>query len=144
MKISEAGLELIKSYEKCRLEAFRPTPKDVPTIGWGHTKGVMMGDTCTQEEADAWLLDDLLDAENCIRSAISLPLTDGEYSALVSLVYNIGCHAFRGSTLLRCILDGNLDGARDQFARWNKQKGEVLAGLTARREAEAELWESMA
>ena len=51
-QINDAGLELIKSFEALRLEAYLPTPDDVPTIGYGHTKGVQMGDTCTEEEAE--------------------------------------------------------------------------------------------
>ena len=144
MTLSEAGLELIKRHEQCRYKAYRPTPNDVPTIGWGHTKGVSMGDTCTQAQADAWLQEDLLDAENCVSAAISLPLTSGEYAALVSLVYNIGCGAFHGSTLLKLILDADMDGAALQFARWNKQAGHELAGLTRRRADEAQLFESTA
>jgi len=59
MKIGAKGIELIQSYEKCRLEAYMPTPDDVPTIGWGHIRGVSLGDTCTQEQADAWFLEDI-------------------------------------------------------------------------------------
>lgn len=142
MKINAAGVSLIKSFEHCRLKAFLPTPNDVPTIGWGRTKGVRLGDTCTQEEADAWLLDDLEEAEECVNRNVEVVLTDNEYSALVSLVYNIGCGAFKGSTLLKLVNESHFDAASLQFRRWDKQKGRVLAGLTRRRLAEERLFET--
>ncbi len=142
MNTNDAGLEIIKSCETCRLKAFLPTPHDVPTIGWGHTSGVKLGDACTQEEADEWLKEDLHRAENCVDKSVSADLTENEYSALVSFIYNVGCGAFLGSTLLEFINDSRMDDAAAQFARWNKQHGIVLNGLTRRRAAEAELFQS--
>lgn len=142
MKTSERGLELIKSFEECRLEAYMPTPNDVPTIGYGHTLDVKMGDICTQSQADKWLMDDIEEAECCVRKHTTIPLMQGEFDALVSFVYNLGCSAFRNSTLLKLLNNGDLNGACAQLARWDHQAGKVLAGLTRRRKAEQELFEA--
>lgn len=144
MKLGAAGTALIQSYEKCRLEAYMPTPDDVPTIGWGHTRGVAMGDTCTQEQADAWFLEDIAWVEECVNRAVTMPLTQPEFDSLCSLCFNIGCRAFSGSTLVRLLNNGDYDGAAEQFSHWNKQHGKELAGLTKRRAAEAELFEETA
>ena len=141
MKISDMGLALIKEFEGVRLEAYLDSV-GVPTIGYGHTKGVQMGDTCTQEQADEWLREDCADAENCVNSAVSVPLTEHEFDALVSFVFNLGCGNFRKSTLLRKLLDSDYDGAALEFHKWNKAGGQELAGLTRRRAAEAKLFET--
>ena len=141
MKLGPQGTALIKSFESCRLEAYLPTPHDVPTLGWGHTRGVAMGDTCTQAEADAWFLEDVAWAEDCVNRAITAQLSQQEYDACVSLCFNIGCRAFSGSTLVKLLNAGDYDGAAAQFVRWNKQAGKELAGLTRRRLAEASLFE---
>ena len=140
--INAAGLALVKEFEECRLVAFKPTPNDRWTIGWGHTEGVKEGDTCSQEQADTWLREDLLLAENCVAEAVKIPLTDNEFSACVSLAYNIGCDAFENSTLVHLINESDIDGAQAQFRRWVKQKGKVLNGLVRRRAAEEQLFES--
>lgn len=140
MKINAAGLELIKSFEGLRLAAYMPTPQDVPTIGYGHTDGVQMGDTCTAEEAEAWLREDLAEAEACVEESVAKLLHENEHAALVSLCFNIGRHAFAGSTLVRLLNEGDFDAAQAQFKRWNKQAGVELAGLTRRRAAEADLF----
>ena len=142
MKTSERGLALVKEFESCRLEAFKPTPNDCWTLGWGHTKEVKEGDTCTQSQADKWLLDDIEEAECCVRKHTTLPLMQGEFDALVSFVYNLGCTAFRNSTLLKLLNNGDLNGACAQLSRWDHQGGKVLAGLTRRRKAEQELFEA--
>lgn len=140
MKISNAGLDLIKSYEQLRLEAYMPTPDDVPTIGYGHTKGVKMGDSCTEEQALEWLREDCAEAEECVSKFVRVPLTQNEFDALVSLTFNIGCGAFKGSTLLKLLNSHDYDGAAAQFPRWNKQSGKELAGLTRRRADERRMF----
>jgi lysozyme len=141
VKLGERGAALIKKYESCELEAYMPTPDDVPTIGYGHTRGVSMGDTCTAEQADEWFATDVAWAEDCVNRAVRVPMTQNEFDALASLCFNIGCTAFSGSTLVKLLNESDYDGARGQFSRWNKQKGSVLAGLTKRRAAEATLFE---
>jgi len=140
VNISQDGLELIKSFESLCLMAYMPTPDDVPTIGYGSTRGVSMGDTCTESEALKMLKEDCSEAEGCVSMAVDVELSQNQFDALVSLVFNIGCGAFRGSTLLKLLNSGDFAAAQQQFGRWNKQAGKVLNGLTRRREAEAELF----
>ena len=139
--MNAAGLQLVKDFEECRLKSYKPTPNDVWTIGWGRTQGVKEGDTCTQAEADQWLEDDLRSAEACVSDCVHIPITDNEFSACVSLAYNIGCDAFENSTLVHLLNLADYDGAQKQFARWCKQKGKVLGGLVRRRASEAALFE---
>lgn len=140
MRISKNGLDLIKVYEKCRLKAFKPTTRDVWTIGWGHTKGVQKGDICTQEQADAWLVEDTASEELRINLLVTKPLTQNQFDALVSLVYNIGGTKFSSSTLLKRLNAGQYEEAADEFQKWDKQEGKVLNGLVARRADERELF----
>ena len=144
MKIGPQGIALIQSYEKCRLRAYKPTPDDVWTCGWGSTKGVTQDTVWTQEEADARFLNDIEWVEACINQNVKVPLTQQEFDALCSLVFNIGCGAFKTSTLLHLLNAADYDGAAAQFAVWNRQKHVVLAGLTKRRAAEAALFEDTA
>lgn len=143
MNIGSQGINLIKSYEKCELSAYMPTPNDVPTIGWGHTKGVSMGDACTQEQADAWFLEDIAWVETCVNKAVTASINQNEFDALCSLCFNIGCGKFSGSTLVKELNLANYDGARERFHDWNKQAGKVLNGLVRRRGAEAALFETV-
>lgn len=140
MKVGAAGLALIKGYEKLRLVAYLPTADDVPTIGYGHTRGVKMGDTCTEPQALEFLRQDCADAEWAINTRVTVPLNQCQFDALVSLVFNIGGSNFAASTLLRKLNAGDYAGAADQFPRWNKQKGKVLNGLTERRGRERALF----
>ena len=142
MQISEDGLDLIKEFEGLRLEAYRPTPDDVLTIGYGHTRGVQEGDVISEAEADMWLNDDLVWAEECIDAYVDQPLTQGQFDALCSFIFNVGCKAFKNSTLCRLINEGQLDAACQQFQRWDKQAGKTLPGLVRRREAEAAVFAS--
>lgn len=145
MNISDKGLDLIKSFERCRLVAFKPTPNDVWTIGWGHTgPDVDQHTVWTQQQADEGLVKDVAIAERCVNGCVTEEITQEEFDACVSLCYNIGCDAFRKSTLVKLLNAGDHDGAAEQFPRWNKQAGMELAGLTRRREAEKELFEGTA
>lgn len=139
MKISDAGLALIKEYEGCRLTAYL-CPAGIPTIGYGRTRGVKLGDTCTQEQADDWLRDDLESVYSDIDALVEVPLTQGQFDALCSFVYNLGGPALRGSTLLRLLNAGDYEAARKQIPRWDKAGKVVLAGLTRRRAAEAAMF----
>ena len=145
MNISERGLQLIKEFEQCRLVGYLPTPDDVPTIGFGHTgPEVQIGMHWTQEQADFALAQDIKRFEKAVTDAVTAELTQHEFDACVSLAFNIGTGAFKGSTLVKKLNDSDYDGAALEFARWNKQAGKVLAGLTKRREAERELFEATA
>lgn len=142
-KTNQAGIDIVKEFESCRLKAYR-CAAGVPTIGWGHTKGIRMGQTITQAQADAYLVEDLEEFEEAVERYVAAPLNDNEFSALVSLVFNIGPSAFLHSTLLYRLNRGWRKLAADQFLVWNKGtvKGKkvVLRGLVRRRAAERELF----
>ena len=141
--INEAGLALVREFEGCSLTAYPdPGTGGAPwTIGYGSTKSVQPGLTISQDEAEERLRYDLEAAEQCVeRSVKGVVLTDDEFSACVSLCFNIGCGAFSGSTLARKLNAGDRDGALREFARWNRAGGKEMAGLTRRRAAEAELF----
>ena len=142
MNISDRGLDLIKTHEGCRLEAYQDSV-GVWTIGYGHTMGVKQGDTCTQEQAEAWLTEDVTTiAERCVNWLVKVPLTQSEFDALCSFSFNLGCSALRNSTLLKKLNASDYNGASLEFGKWDHAGGKQLAGLTARRTAEAELFES--
>lgn len=126
----------LKQYERFRPTAYLPTPRDVPTIGYGHTRGVKMGDTCTMAQAEEWLAQDVVGASMAVNAYVTKPLTQNEYDALVSLTFNIGTGAFGTSTLLRKLNAGDMAGAALEFPKWDRQAGATLPGLLARREAE--------
>jgi lysozyme len=137
--------EFIKGYEQCRLKAFKPTPDDVWTIGWGHTHGVKPTDVWTQEKADAMFLLDLSSfADQVVALLGSAKTTQNQFDALVSFAYNEGAgpKGLGGSTLLRLHKAGDYAGAAEHFADWNKQNHKVLNGLTKRRAAEAAIYRS--
>lgn len=142
MNLGAKGEALIKSFEKLRLAAYKPTPHDVWTIGWGHTRGVVEGSGCNEAKAQQWFRYDTDDAVQCVNTAVSAPLTQNQFDALVSFAFNIGVHNFIDSTLLMLLNKKDYEGAAEEFCRWNKQAGTVLTGLTARREAERALYES--
>lgn len=136
---SRAGLGLIKTSEGCKLAAYL-CPAGVWTIGYGRTTNVKKGDTCTQAQADAWLLQEYDAFERKVRALLKVPVTDNQLGALVSFAYNVGVGALASSTLLRLLNAGDYKGAAAQFARWNKAAGKTLAGLTKRRASEAALF----
>ncbi len=144
MDISEAGLDFIMRHESLRLKAYKPTPDDVWTIGYGHTRGVYQGMLCTSFEAAQWLMDDLVPGLACINARVMTPLTQPQFDALASLVFNVGYPSFQRSTALSDLNKGDTAGFIDQaFSRergWTKQNGEILEGLVNRRAAEQRLF----
>jgi len=140
MKIGKQGLELIKSFEGLELKAYMPTPNDVPTIGYGHTKTVKMGMKITEKQAEALLKKDLAWVELAVNKRVTVPLTQQQYDALCSFVYNLGETNFNNSTLLKRLNNKRYEEAANELLRWNKQGKKVLRGLTRRREAEKALF----
>lgn len=140
MKTSENGINLIKRFEGIKLQAYKPTPNDVWTIGYGHTNGVKRGDVITTEQAVEFLKKDIVIYENAVNRLVNIELTQNQFDALVSFVFNIGVGAFKKSTMLKFLNANHIPLAAGQFDRWNKQKGKVLDGLKARRKAEKELF----
>ena len=140
--ISDKGIALIQRFEGLRLTAY-PDPGtggDPWTIGIGHTGGVQEGDTCTEEQAQDWLRTDCETAEGCIDAHVEPELTQNQRDALISLIYNIGCGNFKGSSLLKLLNASDFVGAANQFGRWDRAAGRVMPGLQARREAETQLF----
>lgn len=134
--LSPAGAAAIRAYESCRLTAYLDTG-GVPTIGWGHIgPEVHLGLTWTQAQADAAFLRDTGWAQAAVRCDVAVPLTQGQFDALVSLVFNIGAGAFARSTLLRLLNQGNYRAAADEFPKWNRDNGQVVEGLSNRRAKE--------
>jgi lysozyme len=140
MHTSQKGLDLIKSFEGLRLSAYK-CPADVWTIGYGTTAGVKPGQTITKERADELLRDDLKRFEGYVDRLVKVPLTQGQYDALVSFTYNLGPGALEKSTLLEQLNRGDYDSAAEQFGRWVFAGGRKLAGLAKRRAAEKALFE---
>jgi lysozyme len=142
MKINAAGLALLKHHEGCKLEAYL-CPAGVPTIGFGHTgSGVKLGQKISQHQADVILEHDLERFEDCVeRSMKGRPLNENQFSALVSLCFNVGELNFVNSTLRKLALRGDFAGAAAEFGRWVHGGGKVLPGLVARRADERALFE---
>lgn len=134
--VCEPAIDIIKKYESLQLTSYK-CPAGVWTIGYGHTSDVVgEGQVITEDAALNLLKGDLIDASIRSESAIKTELNDNQFGAIISLVFNIGITRFKESTLLKKINEGDLIGAADEFPRWNKVKGEVLNGLTKRREDE--------
>lgn len=130
--------ELIKKWEKLELKAYLPTPNDVWTIGWGHTHTTKPGMVITEEQAQKLFERDVKWAEEAVNKRVKVGLTQNQFDALVSFVFNIGEAGFAGSTALKRLNAGNYEGAAEAMTWWNKQKGKVLRGLVRRRAEEKE------
>lgn len=139
MKTSPQGRALVCASEKCYLRAYL-CPAGIPTLGWGHTKGIKLGDTCSQQQADLWLTQDLNDAEAMVSLLVKVPLTQGQFDALVDFVFNLGAGKFANSTLLKLLNQGNYTAAAAQFKLWTHSGAQVLPGLVKRRAAETDMF----
>ena len=140
MKISEEGKFLIKKFEGCELEAYYDAV-NVLTIAYGRTKGVKAGDTCTQEQADAWLEHELEEYGGYVNNAVKVPLNQNQFDALVAWTYNLGPTNLNSSSMLAVLNENKIDEVPAQMRRWNKAGGKVLPGLERRRLAESLLFE---
>ena len=138
-KIGSKGLEMIKHFEGLELKAYQ-CAAGVWTIGYGHTKGIQPGMVITEETANDMLVEELEEYENYINSMVNCPLSQNQFDALVSWVYNLGPANLQASTLLKVLNAGDYAGVPAQIKRWNKAGGKVLEGLTRRRQAEADLF----
>lgn len=139
MKISAKGFNFIRQHEGLRLKAYQCSA-DVWTIGYGHTQGVSMGDTCTREQAEQWIMEDIARAEKAVNRQ-GLNINQNQFDALVSFVFNLGETAFKSSTLLKKIkANPNDPTIADEFAKWKYAGGKVVAGLAKRRKNESNLY----
>ena len=141
MKSTNYAILLIKSFEQLRLNSYL-CPAGVWTIGYGHTDGVNQGMLITEKTADGFLKQDIRNAEHCINQ-MGADLTQEQFDALVSFVFNIGVRAFNVSTLRKKILkDPNDPSIADEFRRWVYAGNKKLPGLIKRREQEIKLYYS--
>lgn len=147
MKTSAAGRKAIAGHEGVRLKAYPdPATGGEPwTIGVGHTSAagppkVTKGMTITEAECDEILSRDLATFEKAVEKAVTVPLDQNQFDALVSFTFNVGAGNFQKSTLLRKLNAGDYIGAADQFSVWNKAAGKVMKGLTTRRAEERALF----
>lgn len=139
MRTSQRGLSLIKSFEGLRLQAYQDSV-GVWTIGYGATRSVQPGMKISKEQAERMLLNDVQRFEPEVERLITSPLNQNQWDALISFTYNLGAANLESSTLRRLINGGNYASAAEQFPRWNKAGGKVLAGLVRRRAAERDLF----
>jgi lysozyme len=169
-KINESGLQLIRSFEGCRLNAYpdpasplakemrktaslrakdyQKLPGDPWTVGWGSTgadpfnggKPIGPGTTWTQEQCDKRNVEHLEEFCAQVVPLLKVDVNDNQFAALVSFAYNVGVNALKKSTLLIHTNAKKWDSAAEEFLKWNKAGGQVMAGLTKRREAEKRLF----
>lgn len=144
--INAAGIALIKEFEGLariipgnRVQTYLDSV-GVPTIGYGHTSGVQIGQIISFAQAEAFLQQDLTGFENRVAAMVRVPLTDNQFAALVSLSYNVGSGAVQNSSLIRSLNAGNYADAADRFLRFSFAGGRQLAGLLRRRQAERTLF----
>jgi len=149
-KTSPAGIDLIHSFEGLRLTAYPdPGTGGKPwTIGWGATTDevgapIQPGTVWTKERADARFVRHLAQFEDAVAKLCPVT-TQGQFDALVSFCYNVGEGSLKESTLRRLHNEGDYANAAAQFVRWNKAGGQIMKGLTRRREAEAKLYRGQA
>lgn len=149
MKTNQAALDLIKEFEGF-VGHWYPDPAtgaEPYTCCYGHTDAAGLPRykddktrKFTEEQGEAILKADLIAVENTVLKAVKVPLTPNQFGALVSFTYNVGGGNLRKSTLLKKVNLGDFAGAGNEFAKWNKAAGKVMAGLTRRRQAEALLF----
>ena len=134
--LSAAALVGIVAHEGYSDTAYFPVPGDVPTIGFGTTTDVKIGDRTNPIKALDRALKDVSKFEGAIKQCVTAPLHQFEYDAYVSLSYNIGARAFCGSTLVRKLNALDYAGACREILKWDRFQGGTLRGLTIRRQAE--------
>ncbi len=137
--ISQRGIDLIKRWEGFRDKAYL-CPGNVWTIGYGHTKNVYQGMCISKAQAEELLKSDLRYFEKAVKQLSKVELTQGQFDALVSFTFNVGVGAFKKSTLLRLVNQGDFLGAAKQFGRWVNANGKKLPGLVSRRAEEKQLF----
>ena len=139
MKTGEKGKKLIKSFESCKLKAYR-CPAGVWTIGYGHTKGVKEGMVISQEDAERFFEEDIKEFEKQLNS-LQLAINQNQYDALMSFIYNVGLARLAKSTLLKKVKANSEDKTiRNEFNKWVYSGAHKLPGLQRRRAAEADLY----
>lgn len=145
MQPSQRIVEFVKTFEQCRLVAYKPTPRDVPTLGWGSTgPDIHLGMSWTQADADERFAVDFARFALAVTKALTGETNQNQFDALTSLAYNIGLRNLGNSTLLKKHNAGDHEGAALEFPKWDLQAGTVLQGLVRRRAAEQAIYEERA
>ena len=136
-----AAIALVGVWEGMRTKAYIPIPGDVPTVCFGETRGVKLGDEYTPAECRQMLGNALVEFETNMRRCLNNPdkIPDKPYVAFLSLSYNIGTGAFCRSTVARKANAGDLKGACDAILMWNRAGGRVIQGLVNRRQDERKM-----
>ena len=147
MKTSAEGIALIKKFEGLELDSYQCSA-NVWTLGYGHTQGVAEGDSCSEEEAEIILVNDLKEFETYVNALVDVELDQNQFDALVAWTFNLGPTNLRTSTLLKKLNAGEYNDVPSEIKRWNRAGGQVLDCLIRRREAEAllfagEQWENV-
>ena len=143
-QISQHGLAKLKQWEGLKTKAYKDSG-GVWTIGYGHTAMAgspqpYQGQVITAAEAESILLKDLTQYEAAVENNVNVKLNDNQFAALVSFAFNVGIHAFKNSTLLKKLNQGNFDAVPTELMKWTKAGGKKLQGLVNRRRAEGYLW----
>lgn len=142
MDVSKNGINLVKQFEGLELTAYKALPTEQYwTIGYGHYgPDVRQGEHITEQQAENFLYSDLRNSVNAVNTSVNVPLTQNQFDALVSFVYNVGVPAFNSSTLLKKLNAHDYVGASHEFALWIHSGGNVIQGLVNRRNAEQKLF----
>lgn len=145
MKTSANGIAHIKEFEGFRGKRYL-CPANKPTIGYGHVivdseRATLWNVELTEDQATKLLMKDLVRFEDAVSAMVAVPLTQGQFDALVSFAYNLGEAKLRSSTLLKLLNAGDYEGARKQINRWVYSKGKKENGLIRRRARETEMFQ---
>jgi lysozyme len=148
LSVSNNLIDMLKFYEGLhdkrsdgRIEAYLDTNTKPAkwTIGWGHTATARPGLVVTEAQAVALKKIDLKEHEDSVKSAITVPLTQGQFDALVSFSYNLGANKFKKTTVVKAVNSKNIEKAKIELQKYNRAGGRVLAGLIKRRQSEVAL-----
>lgn len=139
MNTSKAGVDLIKHFEGFQEHAYLCSA-GVPTLGYGHTSSVKLGQTITKLGAENLLKMDLFPCEHAVKGLVTRPLTQNQFDALISFIFNLGEGAFSKSTLLKRINESKDSEASMEFLKWVNAGGRPLEGLAKRRKAESYMY----
>jgi lysozyme len=141
--IPQIAVEIVKDFEGFR-EYLYPDVEGIPTIGYGHTDNMHEGDlpiTCTEEQAEQWLKEDMFESAEAVLKMVNVPLTDNQFGALVCLCFNIGQGRLKRDSIIRLLNDYDYKGAAGDWWQNRRDKapskgGVILEGLQERRSAE--------
>ena len=140
LSLSVSGLSYIQQHEGLVLGVYLD-PVGIPTVCYGHMdRRLKIGTRYTRAQCEQFLYEDTESAQQAVKDLVTVPLTQNQYDALVSLVFNIGRPAFARSALLKKLNEEDYAGAAQEFPRWVYAKGQKLPGLVTRRNSEMELF----